>query len=113
MLEYLDNAVSSKDHPNENYARELLELHTLGVDGGYTEQDVYEVARAFTGWTVRNDGTFFFDPNNHDTDPKTVLGVSLPAARGIEDGLQVLDIVANHPATALFISSKLVRRFCA
>ncbi len=111
MLEYLDNAVSSKDHPNENYARELLELHTLGVDGGYTEQDVYAVARAFTGWTVRSDGTFFFDMSNHDTDPKTVLGVNLPAGRGIEDGLQVLDIVANHPATARFISTKLIRRF--
>lgn len=111
MLEYLDNAVSSKDHPNENYARELLELHTLGVDGGYTEQDVYEVARAFTGWTIRADGTFFFDPDNHDTDAKTVLGVSLPAGRGIEDGLQVLDIVATHPATASFISTKLIQRF--
>jgi len=111
MLEYLNNAVSNKDHPNENYARELLELHTLGVDGGYTEQDVYEVARAFTGWTIGSDGMFFFDSDNHDSDPKTILGVSLPAGRGIEDGLQVLDIVANHPATARFISTKLVRRF--
>ncbi len=111
ILLYLDNAVSSKDHPNENYARELMELHTLGVDGGYTEQDVIEVARAFTGWGVRSGQEFFFDINNHDMDEKVVLGVTLPAGRGIEDGLQVLDIMATHPSTARFISYKLCRRF--
>jgi hypothetical protein len=113
MLDYLDNDVSTYEHPNENYARELMELHTLGVDGGYTEQDVVEVARALTGWTIREgwDGYSTFDPSMHDTDAKTVLGVTLPAGRGIEDGLQVLDILARHPSTARFISTKLIRRF--
>jgi hypothetical protein len=113
MLRYLDNAVSSKEHPNENYARELMELHTLGVDGGYTEADVVEVARALTGWTVYDTypGRFVFNADNHDTDEKVVLGHVLPAGRGIEDGLQVLDILARHPSTARFISFKLIRRF--
>lgn len=111
MLYYLNNADSSKEHPNENYARELMELHTLGVDGGYTEADVVEVARAFTGWTVQDGGGFFFDLSDHDTDQKVVLGHTLPAGRGIEDGLQVLDILVRHPSTAQFISTKLARRF--
>jgi hypothetical protein len=113
MLIYLDNASSHKDHPNENYAREILELHTLGVSGGYTEQDVKEVARAFTGWTLRDnwEGRFFFDRNVHDDREKTVLGQHLEAGRGIEDGLQVLDILATHPSTARFIGYKLCRRF--
>lgn len=113
MLYYLDNAASNAEHPNENYARELMELHTLGVDGGYTEGDVVEVARALTGWTVNDSfpGRFAFDINNHDTDEKTVLGHTLPAGRGIEDGLQVLDILARHPSTARFIAFKLCRRF--
>jgi uncharacterized protein (DUF1800 family) len=113
MLYYLDNYLNVAEHPNENYARELLELHTLGVDGGYTEQDVKEVARAFTGWTV-NDATgdgFYFDPDVHDTAEKTVLGHTLPAERGIEDGLHVLSIVANHPATPRFLCYKLCVRF--
>lgn len=113
MLYYLNQAESEKEHPNENYAREVMELHTLGVDGGYTEQDVVEVARALTGWTVKDGwpGEFYFDINRHDTEAKTVLGHHLPAGRGIEDGLQVLDMLATHPATAQFISRKLVRRF--
>jgi uncharacterized protein (DUF1800 family) len=113
MLIYLDNASSNKEHPNENYARELLELHTLGVDGGYTEQDVKEVARAFTGWTLRDnwEGRFFFDRTMHDDGEKTILGQYLPGGRGIEDGLQVLDLLATHPSTARFISYKLCRRF--
>lgn len=113
MLYYLDNFINVAEHPNENYARELLELHTLGVDGGYTETDVREVARAFTGWTV-HDGTptgFYFDLEVHDTGEKTVLGHRLPAGRGIEDGLHVLDIVARHPSTARFICRKLCVRF--
>lgn len=113
MLYYLDNYLSDAEHPNENYARELLELHTLGVDGGYTEIDVKEVARALTGWTIR-DGTesgFYFDPNMHDDGEKQVLGHTLPAGRGIEDGLQVLSIVSNHPATARYLCFKLCRRF--
>jgi uncharacterized protein (DUF1800 family) len=99
---------------NENYARELLELHTLGVDGGYTQQDIIEVARAFTGWTIappRLGGGSLFRPETHDAGPKTVLGHKLPFGRGVEDGEDVLDIVARHPATAHFIALKLARRF--
>jgi uncharacterized protein (DUF1800 family) len=101
---------------NENYARELLELHTLGVDGGYTQQDVVEVARCFTGWTIRDPrqgGGFHFEDRLHDKGEKTVLGVKIPAGRGQEDGLQVLDIVSRHPSTARFISRKLAQRFVA
>jgi len=113
MLYYLDNYLSDAEHPNENYARELLELHTLGVDGGYTERDVTEVARALTGWTIFNgtqDG-FAFNPDMHDSGEKVILGHTLPAGRGIEDGLHVLSILANHPSTARFVCSKLCRRF--
>jgi uncharacterized protein (DUF1800 family) len=99
---------------NENYARELLELHTLGVDGGYTQQDIINVARAFTGWTLeqpRRAGGFVFRPVMHDAGEKTVLGQRLAAGRGMEDAEQVLDIVARHPSTARFIATKLARRF--
>src|SRR5438067_2050939 len=97
---------------NENYARELMELHTLGVDGGYTQQDVIEVARALTGWSIDPvQGAFVFRPAIHDADAKTVLGTRLSAGRGIEDGVQVLDILARHPATARHIARKLVVRF--
>jgi uncharacterized protein (DUF1800 family) len=115
---------------NENYARELMELHTLGVDGGYTQKDVQEVARCFTGWTIfqprggaaaanammgeagrRNPGTFFFNARVHDDGEKTVLGHKIPAGGGIKDGLTVLDILAHHPSTAKFIATKLVRHF--
>jgi len=98
---------------NENYARELLELHTLGVDGGYTQRDVIEVARALTGWTMnpRQGAAFIFRPEIHDADAKLVLGRRLAAGRGIEDGEEVLDIVARHPATARFIARKLAVRF--
>ena len=99
---------------NENYARELLELHTLGVDGGYTQQDVVEVARALTGWSVnqpRQGEGFVFRAQAHDAGPKTVLGNRLRAGRGIEDGEDVLDIVSRHPSTAMFISRKLAVRF--
>jgi uncharacterized protein (DUF1800 family) len=100
---------------NENYARELLELHTLGVDGGYTQKDVIEIARALTGWTVPGarlgaDG-FRFVPMLHDAGEKVVLGHRLAAGRGIDDGEDVLDIVATHPSTAQFIARKLVVRF--
>ncbi len=113
MLEYLDNFTNIAGAPNENYARELMELHTLGVDGGYTEQDVVEVARAFTGWRVDWDTEteFFFDRRDHDTDAKTILGRRLPAGRGIEDGLHVLNMLAYHPQTARYICTKLARRF--
>jgi uncharacterized protein (DUF1800 family) len=99
---------------NENYGRELLELHTLGVDGGYTQQDVINVARALTGWTIRppaTGGGFIFRPEMHDAGDKVVLGHKLPAGRGIEDGEDVLDIVSRSPSTARFIATKLARRF--
>ena len=106
---------------NENYARELMELHTLGVEGGYTQKDVIEVARAFTGWTFQRPATrnaraadevaFVFRPRVHDRGEKVVLGNKLAAGRGIEDGEQVLDLLAKHPATARFLATKLVERF--
>ena len=99
---------------NENYGRELLELHTLGVDGGYTQKDVTEVARAFTGWSIANPrqgGGFRFVPQLHDEGEKVVLGHRIKAGGGEHDGEEVLDILANHPATARFISTKLARRF--
>ena len=115
---------------NENYARELMELHTLGVDGGYTQKDVQEIARCFTGWTIfqprgggvaanamtgeyarRTAGTFFFNARVHDDGEKTVLGHKIPAGGGFKDGLTVLDILAHHPSTAKFIATKLVRHF--
>jgi len=129
MLYYLDNWQSSvqrhypatSDKPaktvggiNENYARELMELHTLGVDGGYTQKDVQEVARCFTGWTIRKPnevGLFFFNPRAHDHGEKIVLGHKIPAGGGISDGEKVLDILASHPSTAKFIAAKLARRF--
>ncbi len=101
---------------NENYARELLELHTMGVDGGYTQQDVIEVARCFTGWSVRNPvlgGEFQFLAPMHDRRAKTVLGAAIPAGGGIEDGLKAIEIATRHPATARFISRKLAQRFVA
>jgi uncharacterized protein (DUF1800 family) len=104
---------------NENYARELLELHTLGVDGGYTQDDVVAVARAFTGWTFDRpsqrrpdaDVAFVFRPGMHDRAEKQVLGTRLAGGRGIEDGLDVLHLLATHPSTARFLASKLIERF--
>ena len=97
---------------NENYGRELMELHTLGVDGGYTQKDVQEVARALTGWTFdRQTGAFVFRPALHDAGSKVVLGHVLPAGRGIQDGEDVLDILAAAPQTAHFITTKLARHF--
>src|ERR1051325_5157274 len=97
---------------NENYARELMELHTLGVDGGYTQKDVQEVARALTGWTFnRQTGEFVFNPGTHDADEKTILGHKFAAGRGEEEGEELLDLVARHPSTARFITTKLARHF--
>ena len=99
---------------NENYGRELMELHTLGVDGGYTQKDVTEVARALTGWTIdtpRMGGSFRFEPRIHDQGEKIVLGHKIKAGGGMNDGEQVLDILAAHPSTAHFISFALARRF--
>jgi len=101
---------------NENYGRELLELHTLGVDGGYTQKDVTEVARCFTGWTIkdpRGGSTFFYNDRVHDKGEKVVLGVTIPAGGGRDDGEKVLDILAKHPSTARFISTELAQRFVA
>jgi uncharacterized protein (DUF1800 family) len=101
---------------NENYGRELLELHTLGVDGGYTQHDVIEVARCFTGWTIANPrkgGGFEYNDKVHDKGQKVVLGRVIPAGGGMNDGLQVLEILAHHPSTAHFISLQLARRFVA
>jgi uncharacterized protein (DUF1800 family) len=131
MLFYLDNfqsvgansVVARRGTPvnrarglNENYARELLELHTLGVDGGYTQGDVTEVARCFTGWSIRNPqqgGGFEFRKRMHDKGPKMVLGHRIPPGGGIRDGYKVLDILAHHRSTARFISKKLAMRFVA
>ena len=98
---------------NENYGRELLELHTLGVDGGYTQQDVINVARAFTGWTIRTpqrDPVFFFDERMHDVKLKMVLGQKIDSG-GVRDGEKVLDLLARDPKTAQHISLKIARRF--
>ena len=113
MLYYLNNASSTAEAPNENYARELMELHTLGVDGPYTESDVKDVARAFTGWTThkRTAEGFYFNPEEHDTGKKTILGHSFPTERGIEDGLHVLSLLAKHESTASFLSRKLAVKF--
>jgi len=93
-----------------------MELHTLGVDGGYTQKDVTEVARAFTGWTIANprqSGGFVFEPRIHDPEQKIVLGHVIKGGGGQSDGEQVLDVLARHPSTAKFIATKLARRFVA
>jgi uncharacterized protein (DUF1800 family) len=109
-----DNQARMVGGINENYAREIMELHTLGVDGGYTQKDVQEVARCFTGWTVDpQTGEFRFTPRRHDNGPKTVLGHDIPANGGIRDGEMVLDILASHPSTAHFIATELCRRLVA
>ncbi len=129
MLFYLDNWTSMSEEAakrgrgkkkaqglNENYARELLELHTMGVDKGYTQKDVTEVARCFTGWSItapRVGGAFTFNPRVHDRGEKTVLGHRIPAGGGKEDGLKVIDILMEHPSTAHFIATKLAQRFVA
>jgi len=99
---------------NENYAREIMELHTLGVDGGYTQKDVQEVARCFTGWTIRNPrqgGEFYFNPRMHDDGEKVVLGTKILAGGGMKDGEAVIKLLAHHPSTAKFIATKLTRKF--
>jgi len=129
MLFYLDNFQSVrpdidaqnknrkvKRGLNENYGRELMELHTLGVNGGYTQHDVTEVARCFTGWTLeepRRGGGFFYNDKLHDKGEKIVLGQVIPAGGRIEDGEKVLDILATHPSTAHFVSKELAQRFVA
>ncbi len=132
MLWYLDNAGSSAALPNENYARELMELHTMGAGAyfgknpgdadvsakGFTDRDIVEASRALSGWTVNfgqeyssaDDGTFFFSPFKHSTQAGRFLGVDLRPYEGIAQGRKVLDLVAGHPATAPFICGKICRR---
>jgi hypothetical protein len=132
MLFYLDNwlsvgpkslaavAVANKGKQatpglNENYGRELMELHTLSVNGGYTQHDVTELARVLTGWTIQpieRGAMFQFDPRKHDPGDKVVLGQTIPE-NGVNEGLQVLDMLAHHPNTAKFIARKLAMRFVA
>lgn len=116
MLLFLDQQASTARHPNENYARELFELHTLGVDGGYTQRDVMESARCFTGWTEERGvfaqvGSFQFDAALHDTGAKTVLGHRIEAGGGVEDGEKVVQLAISHPATSRHIARKLCRTF--
>jgi len=130
MLFYLDNWLSTRSDfviragpqkgrkagLNENYARELMELHTLGVDGGYTQEDVREVARAFTGWTIerpQQEARFVFRSVTHDPGNKVVLGQPLVGWGGEAEGVQVIDRLTRHPSTARFLATKLVRRFVA
>ena len=99
---------------NENYARELLELHTLGVDGGYTQRDVTEAARLLTGWSIQQPNeraSFQFNPAQHDAGAKVVMGTSFAAGQGLAEGERLLDLLARHPATATFIARKLAQRF--
>ena len=113
MLVYLDNQANEKSHPNENYARELMELHTLGVDGGYSQHDVMELARCLTGWRVKNsfwNGDFTFDKAAHDDGPKWILGQSIEPNRQGE-AEEVVERLATHPSTARHIARKLAQRF--
>ena len=115
MLIYLDNQANEKSHPNENYARELMELHTLGVDGGYSQQDVMELARCLTGWTVKEHfwlGDFVFNEDLHDAGEKKVLELTIQLA-GQSEAEQIIEHLVAHPSTARFISTKLARRFIA
>ena len=115
MLTMLDNDPNSGSNPNQNYGRELMELHTLGVHGGYTQQDVINVARCFTGWSYQWQGTdthygmFLFNPDDHDNAEKVVLQHHLMPGGGQQDGETVLQILAAHPSTALHISTKMLQ----
>jgi len=117
MLFYLDQNLSRVGAPNQNYARELMELHTLGVDGGYTQQDVEELSRVLTGWTFAAGGAFTFNASRHDFGAKTVLGVTIPAtspgigAEGVKEGERMLDVLLKHPSTGRFLATKLLKWF--
>jgi uncharacterized protein (DUF1800 family) len=129
MLRYLDNEQSAAGRINENYARELMELHTLGVDGGYTQHDVQELARVLTGLGVNmtgnrpfvrvalqtdyvRNGLFEFNPNRHDYGDKVLLGHTI-RGRGLAEVDEAIDLLARHPSTARFVSRKLAVFFCA
>jgi len=115
MMVYLDQNASRNTAPNQNYAREIMELHTLGVDGGYSQNDVAELSRVLTGWTVIGRGQFIFRPELHDWGSKTVMGVTIPAGSpslgqdGIKEGEQMLDFLVSHPSTARFIATKMLK----
>jgi hypothetical protein len=117
MLEYLDNTRNRRTTLNENYAREIMELHTMGADGGYTQTDVRELARCLTGWTLAGRGNFAFDPNGHDFAAKTVLGQTIAAmptsagAQGKSDGDTMIEVILKHPSTARYVSKKMLRWF--
>ena len=117
MMAYLDQNQSRSGSPNQNYAREIMELHTLGVDGGYTQTDVAELSRVLTGWTIAGRGDFAFNPALHDWGAKTVLGVKIAAgspslgAAGIKEGEQMLNVLLDHPSTAQFLATKMLRWF--
>ena len=117
MLTFLDNDTNTVGAPQENYAREVMELHTLGADGPYTENDVREVARCFTSWGFvkwwenGEYGTFVYRPNDHDNGAKTVLGMQIAPGGGINDGYDVLDLLASHPKTIDYVTRKLARWF--
>jgi uncharacterized protein (DUF1800 family) len=124
MLIYLDNVnnfyTKQGKGLNENYAREVMELHTLGVNGGYTQQDIIELARILSGWTVAfqttsqtKAGSFVFDKNRHDPFAKVFLGETFEAGKGVEEGERALTMLARHPSTAKFISFKLAQYFVA
>jgi uncharacterized protein (DUF1800 family) len=115
MLVYLDNQANVKGAPNENYARELMELHTLSVNGGYSQNDVMQLARCFTGWSVKEHfwlGDFVFKEDQHEPGVKNVLGLAIQES-GQREAEQVIEHLSVHPSTAKFISTKLARRFIA
>jgi uncharacterized protein (DUF1800 family) len=116
MLEYLDNTRNRRNNINENYARELMELHTVGVDGGYTQADVRELSRCLTGWTITSRGVAFsFNPSLHDWDQKVVMGQVVPSQPtnsgqlGQRDGDMMIDYLVAHPNTARYLSKKMLR----
>ena len=117
MLIYLNNARNFAEHPNENYARELMELHTLGVFGGYNQDDVMNVARILSGLTVKRKGVrpgqTVFRSKHHDDDEKIVIGQTYPAGMGEQEIATLVDFLVDQPATADHIATKLVRRFVA
>ncbi len=117
MLSFLDNIQNEKGNPNENYARELMELHTLGVTAGYSQVDVEELARALTGWGMHLDGErigeFRYDDSLHDYGEKRVFGLDLPGSDGEDEVSRLIDHLCEQPATAHFLATKLSRRFVA
>ena len=113
MLVSLDNVLNEKWNINENYARELMELHTLGVDAGYTQADVEELGRALTGWSVAATDSFVFHEEGHDAKSKRVFGMDIGEGGGVDEVERLIDYFVSRPEAAQFICTKLVRRFVA